>query len=297
MGTPFLERIERPKLDGYDAKLPCDKQSPDIPSGFIDAMSVREAVFVKEQGFPLEIEQDRDDRRSCHWVIYASVKTTIEPEERDPATNSVIRPRRSETKTLPIATLRVVPFPHDAHPTNGSRWVGGNLEYDRSDENRRPYGNNSTVGGTAIGSRARSGTDEARLSINLPFGRDRPTDFHDGKEPYVKLGRVAVLSEYRGLNIASQLWAAAKKWLQENPTFFNPTIRDLRLSVTPVTTDYNIPKWNGLVCVHAQEAIVEVYERWGFKVDEAFGRFYEDGVPHVGMFQRLDISSVDPQIS
>jgi hypothetical protein len=99
MGTPFITRLERPKIDGYDATLTHDKQPPHIPAGFIDSMSVREAVFVNEQGFPLEVELDKEDRRSCHWVIYASVKTIVEPEERDPVTNCVIRPRRSETKS------------------------------------------------------------------------------------------------------------------------------------------------------------------------------------------------------
>jgi predicted GNAT family N-acyltransferase len=44
-----------------------------VPQGFVDAMTVREAVFVNEQHVALERELDIDDSISHHWVVYASV--------------------------------------------------------------------------------------------------------------------------------------------------------------------------------------------------------------------------------
>ncbi|KAI1130376.1 acetyltransferase [Nemania abortiva] len=311
MGTPFITHLEPTRLDGYNTRLTHDKQSPHIPPAFKDAMSIREAVFVKEQGCPLEFEHDADDARSCHWVMYASVKTTV-PEERD-SDGQVIRPRHSETKSTPIGTLRIVPFPHPPHPPDGGRYVGGVLlpgedipsaagdgGNGENDENNPPTGNgNGNGNGTPAEPRrhrAFSLVDQRRLSAPMPFGADRRTDFHDGKEPYVKLGRVSVLSEFRGHQIAAQLWAAAKKWLLENPTYFNPSVKELGFDVMKVGSAEDIPKWNGLICIHAQENVTKIYERWGFKVDKSMGRFFEEGIPHVGMFQRLEVKSTDPKI-
>ncbi|KAI0101891.1 acetyltransferase [Nemania sp. FL0031] len=314
MGTPFITRLEPAKLEGYNPRLPHDQQSPHIPSAFKDAMSVREAVFVKEQGCPLESEFDIDDRRSCHWVMYASVKKII-PEERD-SDGRVVQLRRSETKSTPIGTLRIVPFPHPPHPPQGARYVGGVLlppddipsaasngdNNDKNDENKSPNSNGNGNGNgngsatTRRRHRAFSLVDEERLSAPMPFGIDRPTDFHNGTEPYVKLGRVAVLPEFRGHHVAGQLWNVAKKWLQENPTYFNPSVKELGFDVMKVGRADDIPQWNGLICVHAQEAVTQIYERWGFKVDKRMGRFHEEGIPHVGMFHRLEIKSTDPRI-
>ncbi|KAI0974747.1 hypothetical protein F4678DRAFT_420682 [Xylaria arbuscula] len=314
MGTPFITHLEPSRLDGYNAHLPHDKQPAHIPVAYRDAMSVREAVFVEEQGCPLENEHDADDARSCHWVMYASVKMTMVQEERDPATDLVIRPRRSETVTTPIATLRIVPFPHPPHPPNGARYVGGVLQQDYGahgngngngslNGNGEKHGEANPLNGNLDGAatepqrhRALSLIDERRMSDPFPFGADRQTDFHDGKEPYVKLGRMAVVSEFRGHQVAVQLWNAAKKWLQENPTYFNPSVKELGMDTMKVGSADEIPKWNGLVCVHAQAAVTKVYERWGFKIDQGMGRFYEEGIPHVGMFQRLEVNGTDPRI-
>jgi predicted GNAT family N-acyltransferase len=302
MGTPFISLLEPCRLAGYDRTLPHDKQpSSHIPSIFKDAMSVRETVFVKEQGVPLEYEYDADDARSCHWVSYASVKMTTVPEERDPATNALIRPRRSETRTLPIGTLRIVPFPHPPHPPDGARYVDNVLQPPaedgaKNDENSRPGSTTAAAEQQKPRSRALSTVDEQRHTSAMPFGVDRVTEFHDGKEPYIKLGRVAVIPEFRGHRIAVQLWDAVRKWLLENPTYFNPSVMELGLDRLKIGTLDDIPKWNGLVCVHAQEAVIKIYEQWGFRVDKEMGRWYEEDIPHVGMFLRLEMKSTDPKV-
>lgn len=295
MGTPFITLLKPSQLDGYDRSKPYSQQPAHIPKTFLDAMEVREAVFVREQGVPLSYEHDADDARSCHWVTYASVNQTTEPEERDPRTGEVVKPRKSETRSMPIGTLRIVPFPHPPHPQPGGRYVDNVLQEDYQDQESEPQGPN----GSGI-ARSRSHTltsvDEERQASPLPFGMDRPTTYHDGKEPYVKLGRMAVIPMFRGHHIAGQLWRAAKKWLEDNPTFFNPSITELGMDQLKAGTPSDIPSWNGLVCCHAQESVVKVYEKWGFKVDEGMGKWYEEGIPHVGMFQRLHIKQVAPTI-
>ncbi|KAI2634152.1 acyl-CoA N-acyltransferase [Hypomontagnella submonticulosa] len=289
MGTPFITLLEPTRLDGYDRTKPHNQQAPHIPKAFCDAMEVREAVFVGEQDTPLDCEYDADDPRSCHWVMYASVNHTTEPEERDPHTGEVTKPRRSETRSTPIGTLRIVPFPHPPHPPYGARYVGNVLQEDGE----------AKTDGTSSGrprAPALTSVDEERATSALPFGVDRPTTYHDGKEPYVKLGRMAVIGEFRGHHIASQLWRAARKWLEDNPAFFNPSVTELGMDQLKAGDVGDIPKWNGLVCCHAQTRVVKFYEKWGFQVDEKMGKWYEEGIPHVGMFLRIPIKEANPKV-
>jgi hypothetical protein len=66
--TPFISMQEPTDLEAYDTKVGPGQQPAGIPKAFLDAMEVREQVFVNEQGVPLENEFDSDDHRSCHWV-------------------------------------------------------------------------------------------------------------------------------------------------------------------------------------------------------------------------------------
>ncbi|KAI6083865.1 hypothetical protein F4821DRAFT_181441 [Hypoxylon rubiginosum] len=293
MGTPFISHLEPTRLDGYDPNKPHDRQAAHIPPVFVDAMEVREAVFVGEQGTPLNCEYDNDDQRSCHWVMYASVNMTTEPEQRDPATGAVLRPRRSETRSMPIGTMRVVPFPHPPHPPPGARYVGNVLQEEEPDD-QEAGGDGGAIGRPR--SRTLTSIEEERQASALPYGHDKPTTYHDGKEPYVKLGRVAVISEFRGHHIAGQMWRATKKWLEDHPTFFNPSVTELGMDQLKVGAVNEIPKWRGLICCHAQVGVVKIYEKWGFKVDEGMGQWFEEGIPHVGMFLRLRIKETDPKV-
>ncbi|KAI0451803.1 hypothetical protein F5B21DRAFT_485652 [Xylaria acuta] len=319
MGTPFITLLQPTRLDGYNPRLPYNLQASHIPSPFRDAMEVRERVFVTEQGCSLEFEYDADDARSCHWIMYASVNTTIQHEERDPETLELVRPRRSITQTVPIGTLRIVPFPHPPHPPDGARYVNGVLQpaedvLDAASSSKpshngsqngsgktkesSPSNGNGNGNCTAAAAapppppsrrrRAMTLVDQRRMSAPMPFGTDRETDYHNGKEPYLKLGRVAVVPEYRDHRVADQLWDAAKQWLERHPTYFNPSIKELGMDVMKVNNTRDVPEWHGLVCVHAQEAAVNAYERWGFRVDKGMGKFYVENIPHVGMWERLN---------
>ncbi|KAI1496410.1 acyl-CoA N-acyltransferase [Biscogniauxia marginata] len=311
MGTPFISLLEPSRLDGYDPHLPhsAQPQASRLPPVFLDAMAVREAVFVGEQGIPLAHEHDADDARSCHWAAYASVNQRIatsdpHPEEPNPETGTGTgtgarqgqgqgqeqQVRRSETRTVPIGTLRVVPFPHPPHPKDGARYADNALLPSSPPDDD----SNSLV--TAATNELQSAAEEERQGSALPFGVDRATTYHDGREPYVKIGRLAVIPEFRGHHISTQLWAAAGKWLAEHPTYFDPSVAELGMDQLKAGAAGDIPRWNGLVCCHAQESVVKIYERWGFKVDEGMGRWVEEGIPHVGMFLRLPIKETDPKV-
>lgn len=206
-------------------------------------MEVRETVFVAEQGVPLEYELDADDPRSCHWVVYASVNQTTEPEQRDAGTGEVVRPRRSVTRSQPVGTLRVVPFPHPPHPRDGGWYVDNVLQErppnDASTTNTTTSTRTTTTittdggaetgggGGATTLTKPQSAAEEERQTSALPFGPDRATTYHDGREPYVKIGRMAVIPEFRGHRISGQLWRAARAWLEAHPAYFNPSVTEL----------------------------------------------------------------------
>ncbi|CEJ79965.1 Putative Acetyltransferase [[Torrubiella] hemipterigena] len=266
MGTPFISLLEPSKLDGYRIGTPREQQQASLPKTFLDAMEIRADVFVDEQNVPANNEFDADDSRSCHWVAYASVHKTEEHEVRDEAGN-VVQPRKSSTRTTPIGTIRLVPFPHDPHPLRDGHYWNGILQDDQPAQAK----------------------PQPELDAKKPFVADRATTFHDGKEPYVKLGRLAVQKDYRGNKIAGLLVSTVLDWLRQNPSYFDPSITELGLEQMGATRETDIPSWNGLVCVHAQEQVKGAWERWGFKVDEGMGRWWEEGIAHVGMFQRLKI--------
>lgn len=267
MGTPFITFLGPSKLEGYCRGKSRENQPSSIPTAFLDAMEVREEVFVVEQKVPLENEFDSDDARCCHWIIYSSVKTIEQAEVRD-ENGDVIQPRKSSTRSTPIGTIRLVPFPHDPHPVEGGKYWDGVLEGEKKE---KPW---------------------AEPTGKKTYITDRSTVFHDGKEPYFKLGRLAVAKDFRGHRIAGQLVNTVLKWLQENPTYFNPSVKQVGLeNLGPAGQRGEAPQWKGLICVHAQEQVKDAWAKWGFKVDEGMGRWEEEGIPHVGMFLRLNIDS------
>ena len=157
-----------PLLANYDSAALHTSQPADVPEVFRDAMSVREEVFVQEQKIALENEVDIDDGRSYHWVAYASVGTSgadgaasVEGVKEGGATQG----RKGSTAVrLPVGTVRLVPPPHPPHPLPGSSHAIDNHE-------------------------GMPGDIKSGLSA---------TGMHDGREPYIKLGRLSVLQPFRG---------------------------------------------------------------------------------------------------
>jgi predicted GNAT family N-acyltransferase len=91
-----------------------------VPQGFIDAMIVREAVFVKEQVRSLQDEFDEDDPRSFHWTVYASIpaKANMNPTSptmraQDGSKDASRRTSNSTSTKIPIGAIRVTPKSFD----------------------------------------------------------------------------------------------------------------------------------------------------------------------------------------
>ncbi|KAL2260842.1 hypothetical protein VTK26DRAFT_5042 [Humicola hyalothermophila] len=286
MDTPYIAHLEPTPLP-WDRALPSHQQPhhSSLPRTFLDAMSVREQVYVQEQGIPQSNEFDSDDARSAHWVIYdapAAANETVAAAARPSAsTAGGAATATSETGGLvPVGTIRLVPFPHPPHPRDGGVYVDGELVDDAGDGQPEPRAAAATATSNA--------TDHGAATAPTgqpPFPADRPTTFHDGTEPYIKLGRLAVIPAFRGRGIAGQLIRAALSWIAERPSYFDPNPETPRVdqSGTP-------PRWQGLVCVHAQEDAVKVWAKSGFVVDEGMGRWMEEGIPHVGMFLRVPLA-------
>ncbi|PBP15341.1 acetyltransferase [Diplocarpon rosae] len=125
----------------------------------------------------------------------------------------------------------------------------------------------------------------------LPYIVDRATTYHDGREPYIKLGRLAVLQEFRGSGIAKMLVNSALLWAQQNATLFNPSILVIGMEKMKTEVGGEVPVWRGLVCVHAQKQVEKTWAKWGFKLDEEMGTWQEEGIEHVGMFTRLELQT------
>jgi hypothetical protein len=106
-------------------------------------------------------------------------------------------------------------------------------------------------------------------------------------EPCVKLTRVAVLPEYRGLGLGRRLVEAALEWAVQHAT----EIDDAAVQVATRSHWTGRPvRWQGLVLVHAQVEVERMYKALGFQTDESLGRWDEEGIRHVGMFRRLEVA-------
>ncbi|CAK3862158.1 acetyltransferase like [Lecanosticta acicola] len=228
------------RLSLYDpTKLPTDQPKNDaadparaVPQGFIDAMLVREEVYVRGQKIPLENELDQDDARSFHWVAYASIP--IKGVVANGNAHDQQARKSSNSTKIPIGTIRLVPPPHPPHPGH---------EF---------------------------------------------TKFADGgKESYIKLGRLAVIPEFRKAGVSKLLIESALGYAREHPYEVGPQLDPASLEALKKGTAIN---WRGLVIIHAQTGVQKVWKRYGFETDEGAGHWDEEGIDHVLMWKRLDVS-------
>ncbi|OAA57458.1 acetyltransferase [Niveomyces insectorum RCEF 264] len=267
MAGPFFTVLEAPNINGYDPRRrrePASAQPASVPRPFVDAMSVRLAVFVDEQGVPPDAELDEDDPRSCHL------------------------PRQA-----PLGTVRVVPYPQPPHPQPGAAYTIINGENVLQGHWVAPTdGTATTTSGQGAGDKA--GLVYVPAAAGAPSvevaaaAADRPTALHDGREPYVKIGRLAVVQSARGQRLGQLLVEKALDWIRTHPDAFDrPPFAAAAAAASPSGTP--AAQFNGLVCVHAQAHLDKFYERLGFVVDKDMGTWWEEGIPHVGMFQRVDL--------
>ncbi|KAF2845701.1 hypothetical protein T440DRAFT_522440 [Plenodomus tracheiphilus IPT5] len=270
-GTEFLSVIPPlgSALDGYDNTKPCSQQTINIPQSFRDAMAVREAVYG-EQGIPLEAEFDQDDARSWHWVAYASVaahSTTPPKRMRASASNTPADDARRASATairVPVATIRMIPPPHGPNK----------------------YTN--------------SGKGDKHPDADAP---EHIAEDHHPLEPYVKLGRLAALTAYRGLGLAKLLINSALDFATSNPDkiYSPPSPTALEKAQMQGSHREKEITWQGLVMIHAQVNLKSMWEKHGFHEEleaedgeveiHAEPHWMEEGIEHVGMWKRLPVET------
>lgn len=267
-GTEFVN-IQPPAkaaLDGYNNSLPCSKQTIDIPQTFRDAMAVREEVYG-EQGVPLEAEFDEDDARSWHWVAYASVATSSgsPPKAMRPISHNTpaddARRASATASRVPVATIRLIPPPHGPN-----KYVEKQHEADRHPDSDPP-----------------NGDSEKNYTI----------------EPYVKLGRLAVLAPYRKLGLGKLLINSVFEFATKNweKIYRPPSPTAIEVAQMQGHNNQREITWNGLVMIHAQANLQGMWEKQGFREElrnplgeieaAAEPHWMEEGIEHVGMWKRL----------
>lgn len=274
-GTEFVSRLPPPAegLQAYDNTKPHDQQPASIPQIFRDAMSVRELVFG-QQGVPLEAEFDEDDARSWHWVVYASVATTSnspssdsapqlpQPNARPSDHRRPSAPSNATAQRLPVGTIRLIPPPHGPN-----KYLDGDKHPDA----------------------------DPPAAVTEKFERKHP------KEPYIKLGRLAVLPEYRKIGLSKLLINTALEYAAKQPQNIMPPPSPTRVESANQLGEANevVGVWQGLTMVHAQVSVVQLWEKVGFteELRDASGQieiskephWMEEGIEHVGLWKRLKL--------
>lgn len=156
--------------------------------------------------------------------------------------------------SIPIGTIRLVPPPHHPHPKSGERFE-------------------------APGEDVLAPDSKVLFNVPLPESvQDRKTDLHVSVESYIKLGRLCLIKEFRGKRLANLMIQGAFEWVK----------RKENRGIVGGESEGG-QEWRGLVCVHALEEAVKTWKRNGFVVDEGMGGWSEAGLPHVGMFCRLQL--------
>lgn len=113
-----------------------------------------------------------------------------------------------------------------------------------------------------------------------------PPRYDWSHEPCVKLTRVAVLPEYRGLGLGRRLVETALTWASERAAEIDQAVAQFA-----ARWDWtgSRARWDGLVLVHAQVDVERMYRALGFQTDESLGRWDEEAIEHVGMFKRVRV--------
>jgi predicted GNAT family N-acyltransferase len=118
--------------------------------------------------------------------------------------------------------------------------------------------------------------DEPVACIRLcpPPHAPHPNGYVDpDEEPYLKLQRFATLPSHRGKGLGRMLVDTSMQWAAEH------------------AKEIGGSEWKGMVLVHAQVSVEKVWAKMGFVTDEKLGRWDEEGIEHLGMWRRVELSN------
>jgi len=262
--TEFIGFLPPPgdAISNYNRTIHHDEQSSAVPAAFKEAMSVREEVFVKDQGVPLENELDGDDARSFHWIVYASVGTSTS----------------SPPASLPKATTQPESAGH-------SRKTSRDLN-----EERRNSG--STASRVAVGTIRLVPPPHTSHDSTTPSGGNEYPQF-EPSEPYIKLGRLATLPPYRNIGLSKLLVNAALEWATHHPKEVVKPLSPAEEEARKLGHGEEQQQWKGLVLVHAQAQVEGFWARYGFVRSAEMGTWIEEGIEHIGMAKRIEVKGID----
>lgn len=250
-GPPGTTKLTRP--------TPSDPRPEDNPPLLTDALTVRNTVFIDEQGCSPDSEIDEDDARSWHWVMYSGNGDGDQGAKQDGGK------KEGDGEGEAIGVIRLVPPPHVPHEHHLD------ISPAHGDNNANNVNDNDS-----------------------PDSAAQPVKYDTTHEPYIKLTRVAVVPAFRGCNLGRKLVETAIDWARRNPGQIEDAfVRAVRgregLPDQGMIGGSGDVKWNGLVLVHAQVSVEGMYARLGFVTDERMGRWDEEGIEHVGMWRRVEV--------
>jgi len=272
-GTEFISVLHPPvSIADWDKTKRANQQPSTVPSLFRDALSIRQEVYCDEQGVALENEVDEDDKRSWHWVVNASVASTSSP------------PPENLIDTTPQST-------------NGS--IRGTSAR-KTDEERRPSASAISLPvGTIRLIPPPHGPNPYKAEEVANSDSPAPAQSHHPKEPYIKLGRLATLREYRRLGLSRLLINTALEFASKNPQLIcpapSPTTIELAKTISKEVEE--AVTWKGLCMVHAQVSVIGLWTRHGFSEEliddhgnieiEKEEHWFEEGIEHLAMWKRI----------
>ncbi|KAL8809553.1 MAG: hypothetical protein Q9223_003022 [Gallowayella weberi] len=114
--------------------------------------------------------------------------------------------------------------------------------------------------------------------------RHGATGMWDGREGYIKIGRMATLSSHRGMGIAQRLIEEALIWATLHAADLSSSCDGDGKGESKAAL-----KWEGLVLSHAQKSVHGWWTKMGFEVDEGLGEWWEEEIEHVGMWRRVRV--------
>lgn len=236
------------------------------PPVFDEAMEVRTTVFVHEQRCSADGEFDDQDARCWHWVFY---DVDGDSENVQDGVAKVDGEAKDDDTAKPLPEVQA------KNNNNGKI-------------KRKPIGTIRLV----------PPPHESHYFVLSPAAA---AVFREPPEPYIKLGRIALLPAYRGRGLARTLVKTVLTWASQHAEEISSEVKEIgsgseqelrresgeKDGEKAKTED----KWKGLVLVHAQLNAEKMYVRLGFVRDESMGTWVEEGIEHVGMWMRWPVKA------
>jgi predicted GNAT family N-acyltransferase len=293
MGTALLS---------FNRSLSATEQSKpnSIPQAFMDAMAVREVVFVDEQHVPWDRELDSEDANCHHFVAYANV--AVKTKKAIPLDQPLPPGAEGSPDTAPSSSRpRSSGRPRSSTDASRRRSSADGASPSIEGGMNKPVGTIRIVPPEGVVAPASRRSSSTAGLVTSPVQETLPPPADDNptphptlypNEPYIRLGRLATLPEFRGMGLSRLLINTALDYARKNPRQFSPVI-DVTEIAAAIQEGVPTPEpWKGLIVVHAQKWRTDaLWQKYGFQLDRGMGEWMEEGIMHVGMCLKVDVNS------